>query len=273
MKSLLRFLIRYHSTILFLVLEIIAFILIARFNSFHNAKIYSAKNRVLGNITSMYRDFSQYLRLIDENKALRKENIRLYNLLPANYYNPVSHYDTVILGEKKYEFIGAVVINNSTNKQYNYITINKGRKHGIEPEMGVICNDGIVGVVKETTENFSTIVSLLNRDFFPNAMIKRNGFFGYIEWLGRRYNKVVLKEIPLHAEILIGDTITTSGYSGIFPEGILIGVVEKFEAEQGIFYKVYVNLSTNFKRLSNVVVVNNRMREEQLKVEQSTEHD
>lgn len=274
MKSLLRFLYRYHSIILFLVLEIIAFVLIARHNSFHRSKLLNIKHFVLGGAAVKIDNYSQYLSLLEENKALKEENVKLYNLLPGSFFNPTTNYipDTNV-SDKKFEFIGARVINNSTNKQYNFITLNKGKKDGIEPEMAVICDHGIVGVVKEVTDNFAAVVSVLNREFFPNAMIKRNRYFGYIEWSGRRYDKVVLKEIPVHVEVLPGDTIITSGHSSVFPEGILIGTVEKFELAEGIFYDITVDLSTNFKNLTNVLVVKNLFREEQLQLEEDVDHD
>ncbi|MBA7716510.1 hypothetical protein ES703_125583 [subsurface metagenome] len=195
-------------------------------------------------------------------------------LLPGAYFNPTTKYipDTS-LTDRKFDFIGARVINNSTNKQYNFITLNKGKRHGIQPGMAVICDNGIVGVVKESTENYSSVVSVLNREFFPNAMIKRNRYFGYIEWSGRRYDKVILKEIPVHVEVLSGDTIVTSGHSSIFPEGILIGTVEKFELAEGIFYDITVDLSTDFKNLTNVLVAKNLIKEEQIQLEEEVEHD
>jgi rod shape-determining protein MreC len=274
MKNLLRFFYRYHSTILFLVLEIIAFILIAKYNSFHRSRLFNVRHATLGGFTAKFDNYSQYLSLLKENKALREENVRLYNLLPGSYFNPTTKYipDTNKT-DRKFYFIGARVINNSTNKQYNFITLNRGKHDGIEPEMAVICDRGIVGVVKESTNNFATVVSVLNREFFPNAMIKRNRYFGYIQWSGKRYDKVILKEIPVHVEVLEGDTIVTSGHSSIFPEGILIGTVEKYVPAEGIFYDITVDLSTDFKSLSNVLVIKNIMKEEQLELEEKTEHD
>ena len=274
MKNLLRFLYRYHSTILFLFLEIIAFILIANYNSFHRSKLFNLRHAVLGGVTVKFDNYSQYLSLLEENKALREEHVKLYNLLPGSYFNPTITYrpDTGIT-DRKFDFIGARVINNSTNKQYNFITINKGKRHGIEPEMAVICDNGIVGVVKESTNNFAVVVSVLNREFFPNAMIKGNRYFGYIEWPGRRYDKVILKEIPVHVEVFEGDTVITSGHSSIFPEGILIGTVDRTELAEGIFYDITVDLSTNFKNLTNILVVRNVIKEEQIQLEEAVVHD
>ncbi len=273
MRSLLRFLIRYHATILFLLLELLAIILVAQFNSFHKARFFKIRHVLLGGISKKYDDYAMYFSLNSENKALVQENAKLYNLLPGDYYNPISEElpDTSL--DKKYVFSSARVINNSINKQYNFITLNMGKRHGVEPEMAVICDKGLVGVVKESTENFSSVVSVLNREFFPNAMIQRNRYFGYIEWPGRRHDEVILKEIPVHVEIMIGDTIITSGHSAIFPEGILIGTVESFTPSEGIFHDITVELSTDFKNLSNVMVVKNLFREEQVQLESDVKYD
>lgn len=273
MRNLLRFLIRYYPLILFLVFEILAIIFISRSSSFHSARIYKVKHVILGGINRKYDNISTYLSLAKENKALTEENVKLYNSLPGSYFNPSNRFKPDTSDDKKFVFLGARVINNSTNKQYNFLILNKGKKQGIEPEMAVISDHGIVGMVKETTDNFSSVISVLNREFFPNAMIKRNRYFGYIEWPGRRYDKVVLKEIPLHVNVRIGDTIITSGHSAIFPEGILVGTVESFKPEEGIFYEITVKLSTDYKNLTDVILIKNLMKEEQLKLEEGIEND
>jgi rod shape-determining protein MreC len=273
MRNLLRFLIRYYPIILFLIFEILAIVFISRSSSFHNASIYRIKHFVLGSIERKIDNFTSYLSLVEENKSLAEENVKLYNSLPGSYFNPSNRFKPDTSDDKKFVFLGARVINNSTNKQYNFLILNKGRNQGIEPEMAVISDHGLVGIVKETSDNFSSVISVLNREFFPNAMIKRNRYFGYIEWKGQRYDRVVLKEIPLHVNVRVGDTIVTSGHSAIFPEGILIGTVESFRPEEGIFYEITVNLSTDFKNLTDVILIKNLMKEEQLKLEEALEND
>jgi len=273
MKGLLHFLIRYHVSALFIILEVVAFILIAHFNSFQKAKIYNIRHSILGGITRRYDRYSSYLSLAKENKELAEENLKLYNLLPDSYFNPLVPYITDTSGKRQYSFISARVINNSTNKQYNYITLNRGRLAGILPEMAVICDEGIVGVVKEVSDNYSTVISVLNREFFPSVKIKKNGYFGPLEWPGIRYDEAYLKQIPLHVDVIIGDTLVTSEYTSIFPEGIMVGTVKDFEPEEGLFLKITVNLSTDFKKLSNVIVVKNPVRKEKLKLETATYHD
>ncbi len=273
MRGLLRFFIRYFPVMLFIALEVVAFILIAHNNSFHRAQLFELKQAIIGNIERRYDKFSSYFFLVDENKELIDQNLKLSNMLPPVYLNPMATYIPDSLINKQYKFINARVINNSTNKQYNFITLNKGRLAGIEPEMGVICKEGFVGVVKEVTDDCASVISVLNREFFPSAKIKRNGYFGPIEWPGKRYNQVILKEIPIQVNVQIGDTIVTSGYSSIFPEGILIGTIHDFETEEGIYYTIRVDLSTDFKNLTNVLVVKNYLRDEKLKLELKTSHD
>lgn len=247
--------------------------MIARNNSFHKARILHIKHVVIGNISRKYTNISSYLSLVKENKALVNENLRLYNLLPEYYFDPTANAYTDTTNRDLYTFIPARVTNNSINKQFNFITINRGRIAGIETEMAVICNEGIVGVVKEVTDNYASVISVLNREFFPNAKIKKNGYYGPIEWPGFRYDKVYLKEIPLHVNVGIGDTIITSQYSDIFPEGIMVGIVEKFEPEEGLFLNITVKLSTDFKKLTNVWIVKSNMRKEKVELESESSHD
>jgi rod shape-determining protein MreC len=273
MRSLLRFLVRYHVFILFVLLELFAFRMISRNNSFHKAKVLNLKHVILGNISQKYNNYASYMSLIKENKALVEENLKLYNLLPDQYFNPLIPSVNDTSGSRQYDLISARVTNNSTNKQFNFITINRGRMAGIEPDMAVICDDGIVGIVKEVTTNYASIISILNRESFPSAKIKKNGYFGPLEWPGIRYDEIYLKEIPLHAKVEIGDTIVTSEISGYFPEGIMIGTVKEYEPEEGLFLRITVKLSTDFKKLTNVWVINDKMKKEKLLIESQASHD
>jgi rod shape-determining protein MreC len=273
MKSLLRFLLRYHVLILFIILEVIAFSMITRNNSFHRAKILNLKHVFVGHYSQKYNNLSSYLSLIKENKELLAENHKLYNQLPDQYFNPLNTSIKDTAKYKQYNLIAARVTNNSVNKQFNFITLNRGRSAGIEPEMAVINDDGIVGVVKEVTENYSSVISVLNREFNPNAKFKKNGYFGPVEWPGIRYDEVYLKEIPLHVNVEVGDTIVTSEYSSIFPVGIMVGTVKEFEPEAGLFLRITVQLSTDFKKLSNVWVIKDKRRQEKLELESESKHD
>jgi rod shape-determining protein MreC len=234
---------------------------------------------VFQNITGFYhsRVFSlaEYLDLRETNEKLARENTRLKNALERMYRGDEMFFykkeDTTY--QQQYYMTSAKVINNSTNKQNNFLTLNKGSEHGIEPEMGVVSSEGVVGVVYGVSRRFSTVISLLNTSFRVSAKIKKNNYFGSLAWDGKNYHRAVLNEIPFHVEIRKGDTIITSGYSTIFPEGTMIGVIHDFHIKGGNFYEISVNLSTDFKNLTYVNMIRNLTRLEQTQLENSTSND
>lgn len=273
MRNLLRFLIQHHFTLLFLILELLAIGLLLRFNSFHNAKIFKIRHALVGSFSEKYTNYSRYLSLLDQNQKLVEENARLYNMLESSHY---SLDDESFLDSNwipNYKFIPALVINNSVNKEYNFITLNKGSVHGIKIDMGVICSDGLVGVVKTVNKHYSSIVPILNREFFPHAKIKNSNYFGPIEWPGKNYKKAILKDIPLHATIHIGDTVVTSGFTKTFPENIMIGIITGYDIEKGVNYNCDLELSTDFKKLYHVWVIDNLLSQELQAIEDSVRHD
>jgi rod shape-determining protein MreC len=179
---------------------------------------------------------------------------------------PVNRPDTV--DAPAYYFTSAKVISNSVNKQFNYITLNKGSRHGIKPDMGIINDQGVVGVITHVSKNYSTGLSMLNKRLLIPAKITKNNYFGSLVWDGEHYNTADLNEIPFHVMVNVGDTVVTSGYSNIFPEGIMIGIIKDYTAVSGTnFYNIKVELSTNFKTLKYVDVVKNTKRAEQIKLE------
>jgi rod shape-determining protein MreC len=275
MRNLLRFIVRHHFIILFILFETIAFFLLFKYNTFHKAKIVTLSNSVRGGFSRGFVNIKEYLSLREENRKLIEENNKLYNLLRSSYritsFESLNVNDSVY--KRKYIYTDAKVINNSTNKQYNYITLNKGKSHGIEQDMAVLSNDGIVGIVKDVTDNYSSVISLLNRNFKVNAKIKRTGYFGPLLWTGKGHSKAILTDIPHHVQILIGDTVVTSGYSAIFPEGYMIGITSDYKLKGGNYYEITVDLATDFKNLSSVQVVKNLYREEQIELEKSAESD
>lgn len=252
------------------MLEVLAGFLIVQNNYFHRASFINSSNFISGYIYDTFSSITEYFSLKDANKALADENARLRNSLKSAY-----KANTVTTKEVKdstysqyYTFIPAKVINNSTSRADNYITLNVGIRQGIRPDMGVICPDGVVGVVKNVSSNFCSVISVLNSNLKVSTKIKKNGFFGSLVWDGYNYSRAKLNEIPVHVKITPGDTLITSGYSAIFPEGIAVGNIIDFnEVEGGNFYEIKVKLSTNFKNLSYVYVVNNIFRDELDKVE------
>jgi rod shape-determining protein MreC len=159
------------------------------------------------------------------------------------------------------------VINNSVNKQKNYFTLDKGRRQGIKVDMAVTSEDNVAGVIVGCSENYSVAISLLNLDFRLSARIRSNGYFGSLNWDGRNYRHAVLNEIPQHISVSIGDTVETTGYSAIFPEGIRIGKVSDLKKSGSDFYKITVELFTDFKKLYYADIIGNMKKTEQLELE------
>jgi rod shape-determining protein MreC len=209
-------------------------------------------------------NIKDYFSLYNENQKLSEENARLYNRLKSSYSLVVA--DTSFAGDslprRKFTYLTARVINNTVNKQYNYITLDRGSSGGIGPEMAVISSDGIVGIVKTVTPNHAAVISVLNRDFIISAKIKKNGYFGPLSWNGNTTENATLVDIPHHVQVNEGDTIVTSGFGGVFPEGFMIGTIDHFRLKGGNYYEITVKLSNDFRKLNYVQVIRNFARQE-----------
>jgi rod shape-determining protein MreC len=200
------------------------------------------------------------------NRKLSEENAALKSFISDMSHLKVLPDSVGLLTEMEdsvYRFFSAMVINNSVNKQYNYITLNKGRKHGIKPDQGILNSDGVVGVITNVSESYSMGFSVLNKRWGVSAKLKKSGIFGPISWDGDNYRYANLNGIPFHVELAVGDTVVTSSYSSVFPEGILIGTVDSFEQPQGEnYYIIKVKLAVDFKAVSYVEIVDNLKKEE-----------
>jgi rod shape-determining protein MreC len=200
----------------------------------------------------------EYLLLKDENERLAKMNSFLLNRIKLGYGAiPLKVYkksDT--LYRKEYEFMNGKAINSSVNKRNNYLTLNIGSLQGVKKDMGVITSDGIIGIIKDVSDNFSSAMSILHKDVRVNCQLKKDGTYGPLIWDGLDYQFSNLTDIPTHAKIKKGDTVVTSSLSGIFPEGIIVGFVESFEQRANeSFYTIKVKLSADFKKVNHVSVI------------------
>jgi rod shape-determining protein MreC len=274
MRNLLKLLYAYHFLILFIFLEVFSVLFIIKGSNFHRAKFIAASRSFTGGIYNRVNKINSYLSLKEANEILVTENTILRNKL-ASYNKIVSqNKDTIAdsLYNQQYTYQYAKVVNNSVNKLYNYITINKGSRHGLKPDMGVITENGIVGFVKGVSENFSTIISVLNSDFKGSAKIKKNNYYGRLEWNGSNPEYCQLYDITFHVPVQKGDTLVTTGFTSYFPEGILVGTIDDFDVK-GNFYKIKVKLSNDFRKLDYVIVVDDIMKLEQINLENSTGND
>jgi rod shape-determining protein MreC len=198
---------------------------------------------------------AENVELKNKLEQLKMEEERLFHSLSDSIYN------------QQYTYSSAEVVENSVNRQKNFFTINKGSRQGITVDMAVTSGDGIAGVIVGCSENYSLAMSLINIDFRLSARIRANGYFGSLNWDGRDVNHAILSEIPQHVTVNLGDTIETTGYSAIFPEGIIVGTVSDYERTGGDFYKIKVALVTDFRKLHFINVIGNLKKDEQQQLE------
>ncbi|HNW56648.1 MAG TPA: rod shape-determining protein MreC [Bacteroidales bacterium] len=265
MRNLLNFLARYNNLIIFLFLEGLAIYLLLTGNSYHNSRVVNSLNSITYGVETKISNTRNYLHLREINEDLAAENIALRNRigrLVKSVDTPFALITDTIYNQQYYYTSGEIV-NNSINRQKNFFTINKGKRHGITTDMAVICGDGVAGVIIGCSENYSVAMPVLNPNFKLSARIKRNGYFGSLGWDGRDYRYALLSEIPQHVSVIIGDTIETTGYSAIFPEGVMVGTVADFEKKGGDFYAIKVKLKTDFNTLHFVNIIGNLKKTEQ----------
>ena len=259
MKSLLRFLANNHFFLLFLLLEAISINLVLNFNNYQYVKFVNSSSWLSGWVYDNFSLVTDYFSLNKTNKLLAEENTNLRNQLQM--LSPEKEARTFKSDTTRFHYISARVTNTTVRKQDNYITLNKGRKDGILPDMGIVGPDGIVGVITKVNSKYSTGYSVLNKKWKVSAKIKKNNNLGSLEWDGKDYRIANLNEIPFHLELAVGDTIVTSGFSPTFPEGIRIGQIENFNVETGDnFYHIKVRLFSDFMTLTYVNVVQDKDR-------------
>jgi rod shape-determining protein MreC len=260
MQNLFAFIWKYAFYFLFLLLMAISFVLIVQNNYYQKTIAINTTNSIAGSLLNVVGNFTEYLSLRHANQLLADENARLMSALQGFYSDETSAFqmENDSAGGIQYEFVAAKVISNSINRRNNYMKLNKGRRHGVEPDMAVIAPDGVVGQVIEVSENYSSVMSVLNSHSRLSAKLKSSNQVGSLLWDGENYRTGTLVDIPSHVRIDVGDTIVTSGFSHIFPEGGLIGIVEDFSIESGEnFYMVKVRFAVDFNKLSYVYLVNN----------------
>ncbi len=269
MKNLFIFLWRYHFFFLFLILEIVSFSLVVRNNYYQKASFLNSTNVMSGRILAVSQNVKEYFSLREANRALIEENARLHNSLKKSFIVTTATVYTKndTLYKHQYQYISAKVINNSTNKRNNYMTLNKGANYGIKKDMAVLSPNGIVGVVKDVSANFCSVMMVLHSKTKISGKIKKNGYIGTVMWEGGSYRKGTMTDVPTHVELSVGDTIISSGYSSIFPEGIMIGTIKDFEIKSGDnFFTIGFRFSEDYNKLSYVYIVKNLMKEEQDKL-------
>ena len=272
MERIFLFIYRYRSFFAFVVLELICGWLIIENNQYQGAAFFNSSNTLVGRINTVNEGIRDYFSLREVNEVLARQNTELRKKIEQQNqvlfsYEAAEVPDSTIIN--RFDFVPAKVVNNSVERSTNYITIDKGSDFGIEPGMAVISAGGAVGKVKITSSHFSVVNSLLHVDIHISGYMTRTGYFGTIQWDGTNAGLINFEYVPRHVKPIVGDTIVTSGYGGVFPDGIMIGTIHSVELGDGApFYELKVKLSQDFRKLTYVSVIKSNLKSELDSLEQ-----
>lgn len=274
MRNLIEFIKKYNHWFVFILLEVVSVVLLFRFNSYQGSVFFSSANAVAGKVYEWDSAVRTFFSLTKVNQQLTTRNLyleqtveRLSKLVAVQRQdtNSVERVQRQIL--KDYRLIPAKVISNSIDRAENLITLDKGSADGIRKDMGVACGMGVVGVVYMVSEHYSVVIPVLNTKSNISVAIRKRGYYGHLSWTGGASDKAYVTDIPRHAHFRIGDVIITSGYSSIFPPGIIVGqVLHVYNSPDGLSYRVQVRLSTDFGNLRDVCVIDNTAMEERVNI-------
>jgi len=249
MQNLLKILLRYSNFLVFIALEVAAFMLISLNNAYPRSSILSTANNVVAWQHEMVSNINSYFSLRSQNELLAEENAALRNQICAmdsSANSEAMHYMT------------AKVVQMTTDQLHNYLTINRGSKDGVQRGQGVRNSDGVVGIVRTVGRNYSVVLPVINTRSNLSCRFAKNDYIGTLQWDGKDSRFAQLADVAAHMVVNPGDTIVTSGLSPVFPEGIPVGIVENSQLKEGdSYHTIRVRLHTNFKRLKYVEVVQN----------------
>lgn len=260
MKSLFIFLYRFRAFITLVLLESLCAFLIVQNSQYHRALFFNSSNSVIAEILDVSTNAVQFVQLRSINESLSEENVRIKNYLEKFITTPDS---LKIDSARQFNYINARVINNSVDLRNNLITINVGRENGVDKNMGVISNGKIVGKTRYVSDHYTIVTSMLHAESMIPATIKGKVNVCTAQWDGTDPYIIDLLFVPRHYQLAEGDTVITSGYSGIFPENIQIGLIDEISlSDDAPFYDIKVRLATDFYRIAYVEVVENINRTE-----------
>lgn len=263
MENLLDFLRKYSYVFLFVLLEIVSFVLLFRFNSYQGSVWFSAANAGVAKVNGLYAEAESYLKLRAVNQQLTQDNIRLQSETEALRQALIDATRDTTVTERLmrarltgYRLLPAQVVSNSTKHGNNYLVIDRGEAEGVRPEMGVVGGGGVVGIVYLTGAHHSLVIPVTNHKSSISCRVRGQSYFGYLQWDGHNLTRAYVDDIPRYAKVRKGDVVETSGYSAVFPPGIFVGRIRSIgNSGDGQSYRLDVVLGTNFANLRDVSVV------------------
>ena len=277
MRNLFNFIIRNSHWMLTTLLIAFSFYLVFAHNSYQRSVYLNSSNKVMGWIYNTSNNVTSFVHLKKSNQLLLEQNATLESelyLLRSTLNDLVSSDSSNVvafandsIAQSQFSFIPSEVVNMSFSGPNNFITINRGSIDGIKPDMGVISQRGVVGVVSNVSTNFSLVIPIINPLFRLSAKLKNSDNYGSLSWNGKNLNEAQLGELPKHEVYNNGDTVVTS-FSRIFPKQLIIGFVSRIgESKDDNFNTFEVELATDFKSLQNVLIISDMYYEEQKALE------
>ena len=274
MHNLTEFLAKHNHWFVFLVLEVVSMVLLFRYNSYQGSVWFSSANAVTGKVYEWDSAVESYFSLSGVNSQLTQRNAFLeqqvrmlddsIDRLTRSQEAAVTRLSSMVPFQGC-RLIPAKVVANMVNRYDNLITIDKGSADGVKRDMGVVCGMGVVGIVYLVSEHYSIVIPALNSHSNISCTIQRRGYFGYLRWRGGSSQLAYLEDVPRHAHFKLGDNVVTSGYSSVFPPGVMVGkVLHVFNSADGLSYRVQVKLSTDFARLRDVCLVDDSALQERI---------
>lgn len=274
MHNLTEFLAKHNHWFVFLVLEVVSMVLLFRYNSYQGSVWFSSANAVTGKVYEWDSAVESYFSLSGVNSQLTQRNafleqqVRMLDDSIARLTRSQEAAVTRLSSMVPFQgcrLIPAKVVANMVNRYDNLITIDKGSADGVKRDMGVVCGMGVVGIVYLVSKHYSIVIPALNSHSNISCTIQRRGYFGYLRWRGGSSQLAYLEDVPRHAHFKLGDNVVTSGYSSVFPPGVMVGkVLHVFNSADGLSYRVQVKLSTDFARLRDVCLVDDSALQERI---------
>ena len=264
MRNLIAFFIGHHVFFVFFLLEIIAVGMLIQSHYYQASRFASSSSAWSGQMLEGYNNSTEYFSLKEINELLAEENARLKTMRTS------TKSDSIVFTNNQYQYISAKVIKNSYNKRNNYLSLNKGSLHGLENGMGVCTQQGVVGIIRDVSEHYATVMSILNKNTVISTRFSKSNHFGELHWDGKSADFAQLQSIEKYVQISVGDSLVTNSYSSIFPEGIPIGTINRFERESTEnFYSIEVDLSVDYRNIDFVYVIKDMLKEERKTLEKN----
>lgn len=276
MRNIILFIKQYFNLLTFLVLQIVCIVLLSKSSKTHQAFFATKANEITGRINTQYNKVNGYFGLRETNKQLAEENAKLRQLLPSNFVTINndrivfidSTFKDTLNRVRKFTYLPATVVKNDFSLQNNYITVERGSKQGVEKDMSVIGPLGVVGKVVNVSNNYSIVMSLLNRNSVVVSAIKGTNYAGRVEWDGKNPDYLTMTNLNKTAAIKKGDTVVTGNYSANYPPNLLIGTVAEFKNDKTTgAYIVKIKTATNFYTLQHVNIIANNFFAQQTSLE------